>query len=258
MFITILLSNQAHHSWAWSSLIPVKAHSFSQIKGFGKKLLFLWFFSFNFSNCLCFSWGRLCSVFCWERLALQCNVVLCVTSHSLQKKQSCIKARAESVKISYWILLQCAHDRGTYCVCVCFHVHNTWGPISPCIVRWRRVSSCFVNSARGRLGLCTPGVNTVMAKWTRCWVCPDWRQRALRRCTDRDTGSSLALKVGLKVMNGHFVMGHVLGRKRLSERPELEPPVLWTIWFRNQSGGRCFVLDQSTVSLALFVTKWRN
>lgn len=41
VFITILLSNQAHHSRAWSSLIPAEAHSFMLIKGLLNQFIFV-------------------------------------------------------------------------------------------------------------------------------------------------------------------------------------------------------------------------
>lgn len=57
VFITILLSNQADHSWAWSSLIPAKAHGFMLIKGLAQVFIFCEFLKYS---CLCFHESAYC------------------------------------------------------------------------------------------------------------------------------------------------------------------------------------------------------
>lgn len=83
------------------------------------------------------------------------------------------------------------HRCKTWKLCLCVNLLNTKKVNLTVLFGSAEISSRFVNRARGGLRLCMTEVNTVMAKWTRCWVCPEWRQRALWHCTFWDTGCSL-------------------------------------------------------------------
>lgn len=117
------------------------------------------------------------------------------------------------------------------------YVHVYHKGVNQSVLYISRGSSRFVNRARCRLRLCIPEVNTVMAKWTCCWVCPDWRQRALwhwRRHWQLSRGR-------VNVMNGHLVMGHVLG---------------WNCSFKSLGSSRCYGQFDSPINQVADVSCW--
>lgn len=103
-----------------------------------------------------------------------------------------------------------------------------------------KASSGFPHATRvwGRLRLCTAEVNTVMAKWTCCWVCPDWSQRSTVALHWRHWQVS---RSRVNVMNGHSVMGHVLG---------------WNGSFKSSSLHCCYGQFDSGISQVADVSCW--